>query len=61
MTLEIAEANRCTGEVMIEMGNQDQAKTSLQKALGIYQQIKSTSNIKLTQKLLSKLEEHSPN
>ena len=61
MTLEIAEANRCTGEVMIEMGNQDQAKTSLQKALGIYQKIKSTSNIKLTQKLLSKLEEHSPN
>ena len=61
MTLEIAEANRCTGEVLIEMGNQDQAKTSLQKALEIYKKIKSIDNIELTQQSLSKLGKHLPN
>ena len=60
MTLEIAEASRCTGEVLIEMGNEDQAKASLRKALEIYKQIKSTDNIELTQQLLSRQGKHLP-
>ena len=58
MTLEIAEANRCTGEVLIEMGNQDQAKIPLQKALEIYKKVKSTDNIELTQQSLLTLGKH---